>query len=149
VSSMRHLLSKCGTPVRLCADPTMCRPKCSTPASRASVAGACPAPLPRRRRLQGVLHAEDAPHAGQRRAQRRLVIEITLDDVDALGAPAPPPSRFPACAFRPRRRTRYPAAPARPRRPDGLSLRVMRTLRSLVAVVLLGCFVGVISPSSA
>src|ERR1700681_1429552 len=35
-------------------------------------------------RLQRVLHAEDAPGAGQRTAQRRLVIEIALDDVDAL-----------------------------------------------------------------
>ena len=35
-------------------------------------------------RLPGVLHAEDAPRAGQRTAQRRLVIEIALDDVDAL-----------------------------------------------------------------
>src|SRR5260221_2425228 len=35
-------------------------------------------------RLPRVLHAEDAPGAGQRTAQRRLVIEIALDDVDAL-----------------------------------------------------------------
>jgi hypothetical protein len=35
-------------------------------------------------RLTRVLHAEDAPRAGQRRAQRRLVIEIALDDFDAL-----------------------------------------------------------------
>src|ERR1700688_5180204 len=35
-------------------------------------------------RLQRVLHAEDAPRAGQRTAQRRLVIEIALDDVDAV-----------------------------------------------------------------
>src|SRR5580704_17182308 len=35
-------------------------------------------------RLQRVLHAEDAPRSGQRAAQRRLVIEIALDDVDAL-----------------------------------------------------------------
>src|SRR5580692_11855951 len=35
-------------------------------------------------RLPRVLHAEDAPRTGQRRAQRRLVIEITLDDVDAM-----------------------------------------------------------------
>ena len=36
-------------------------------------------------RLPGVLHAEDAPRAGQRTAsQRHLVIEIALDDVDAL-----------------------------------------------------------------
>src|SRR6516165_8738782 len=35
-------------------------------------------------RLSGVLHAEDAPGAGQRTAQRRLVIEIALDDVNAL-----------------------------------------------------------------
>src|SRR5579864_7848757 len=34
-------------------------------------------------RLRRVLDAEDAPHAGQRTAQRRLVIEIALDDVDA------------------------------------------------------------------
>src|SRR2546428_2090056 len=31
-----------------------------------------------------VLHAEDAPRAGQRTAQRRLVIQIALDDVDAV-----------------------------------------------------------------
>src|ERR1700674_22377 len=35
-------------------------------------------------RLPGVLYAEDAPHASQRTAQRRLVIKIALDDVDAL-----------------------------------------------------------------
>src|ERR1700686_1781343 len=35
-------------------------------------------------RLQRVLHAEDAPRSGQRTAQRRLVIEIALDDVDAV-----------------------------------------------------------------
>src|SRR5256885_1202387 len=35
-------------------------------------------------RLRRVLHAEDAPRAGQRTAQRRLVIEIALDDVDAV-----------------------------------------------------------------
>ncbi len=35
-------------------------------------------------RLPRVLHAEDAPRAGQRTAQRRLVIEIALDDVDAM-----------------------------------------------------------------
>src|SRR5207247_4768054 len=34
-------------------------------------------------RLPRVLHAEDAPRAGQRTAQRSLVIEIALDDVDA------------------------------------------------------------------
>src|SRR5258706_250258 len=34
-------------------------------------------------RLRRVLHAEDAPRAGQRTAQRGLVIEIALDDVDA------------------------------------------------------------------
>ena len=33
--------------------------------------------------LQRSLHAEDAPRTGQRSAQRRLVIEIALDDVDA------------------------------------------------------------------
>jgi hypothetical protein len=35
-------------------------------------------------RLPRVRHAEDAPRAGQRTAQRRLVIEIALDDVDAI-----------------------------------------------------------------
>src|SRR5579862_3075305 len=35
-------------------------------------------------RLPRVLHAEDAPCAGQRTPQRRLVIEIALDDVDSL-----------------------------------------------------------------
>src|SRR5262252_7519658 len=35
-------------------------------------------------RLPRVLDAEDAPRAGQRTAQRRLVIEIALDDVDAM-----------------------------------------------------------------
>src|SRR5437879_9465985 len=35
-------------------------------------------------RLPRVLHAEDAPRAGQRTAQRRLVIQIALDDVDAV-----------------------------------------------------------------
>src|SRR5882724_7530599 len=35
-------------------------------------------------RLPRILHAEDAPRAGQRTAQRRLVIEIALDDVDAV-----------------------------------------------------------------
>jgi hypothetical protein len=35
-------------------------------------------------RLSRVLHAEDAPGTGQRSAQRCLVIEIALDDIDAL-----------------------------------------------------------------
>src|SRR6516225_2902312 len=35
-------------------------------------------------RLSRVLHAEDAPSADQRAAQRRLLIEIALDDIDAL-----------------------------------------------------------------
>src|SRR6266566_4033192 len=35
-------------------------------------------------RLQRVLHAEDSPRAVQRTAQRRLVIEIALDDIDAM-----------------------------------------------------------------
>src|SRR6266481_1025540 len=35
-------------------------------------------------RLRRVLDAEDAPRAGQRTAKRRLVIEIALDDVDAV-----------------------------------------------------------------
>src|SRR5690349_24819855 len=40
--------------------------------------------FPLEARLPRVLHAEDAPGAGQRTAQRRLVIEIALDDVDAM-----------------------------------------------------------------
>src|SRR5260221_156662 len=44
-----------------------------------------PLPLsPLAARLPRVLHAEDAPRAGQCTAQRRLVIEIALDDVDTL-----------------------------------------------------------------
>src|SRR5690242_6854835 len=35
-------------------------------------------------RLSRVLHAEDAPSASQCTAQRRLVVEIALDDVYAL-----------------------------------------------------------------
>jgi len=35
-------------------------------------------------RLIRVLHAEDTPRAGQRAAQRRFVIEIALDDLDAV-----------------------------------------------------------------
>src|SRR5271169_5597535 len=35
-------------------------------------------------RLPRVLHTEDAPRAGQRTPQRRRIIEIALDDVDAL-----------------------------------------------------------------
>jgi hypothetical protein len=35
-------------------------------------------------RLSRILHAEDAPDAGQCTAQRRLVIEIALNDVNAL-----------------------------------------------------------------
>src|SRR6478736_7138213 len=35
-------------------------------------------------RLPRVLYAKDAPCAGQRTAQRRVIIEIALDDVDAL-----------------------------------------------------------------
>src|SRR5689334_19054966 len=37
-------------------------------------------------RLPRVLHAEDAPRAGQRTAKRRLVIEIALDDVDTVAS---------------------------------------------------------------
>src|SRR5216117_3539464 len=40
--------------------------------------------LPLDARLPRVLDAEDAPRTGQRTAQRRLVIQIALDDVDAL-----------------------------------------------------------------
>ena len=73
---MRHLFSKCGTPVRLCADPTdvyvvfhagLARQRRKTLALRLFPLDTC---LPR------VLHTEDAPRAGQRTAQCRLVIEI-------------------------------------------------------------------------
>src|SRR5436190_10586093 len=40
--------------------------------------------LPLDARLRRGLYAEDAPRAGQRTAQRRLVVEIALDDVDAV-----------------------------------------------------------------
>src|SRR5262249_23480075 len=40
--------------------------------------------FPLHARLPRVLYAEDAPRAGQRTAKSRLVIEIALDDVDAL-----------------------------------------------------------------
>src|SRR6267378_8069405 len=40
--------------------------------------------FPLNARLRRVLHAEDAPRARQRTSQRRLVIEIALDDVDAV-----------------------------------------------------------------
>src|SRR5437879_13705420 len=82
VSSMRHLFSKCGTPVRLCADPTdvyvvfhagLARQRRKTLALRLFPLDAC---LPR------VLHAEDAPRAGQRTAQRRLVVQIALHESD-------------------------------------------------------------------
>ena len=72
-------------PVRLCADPTdvvevvfdagLARQRCQTLALRL---------LPLDTRFPRVLHAEDAPRAGQRTAQGRLVIEIALDDVDAV-----------------------------------------------------------------
>jgi hypothetical protein len=73
--------------------------------------------------LQRVLHAEDAPRAGQCTAQRRLVIEIALDDVDALAR-----QRHRPLAFRHARQAAQmePGAlqlPARPPRPDCLSLR--------------------------
>src|SRR2546423_15018109 len=40
--------------------------------------------LPLHARLRRGLYAEDAPRAGQCTAQRRLVVEVTLDDVDAV-----------------------------------------------------------------
>jgi len=40
--------------------------------------------FPLNTRLQRGLYAEDTPHAGQRTAQRRLVIEIAFDDLDAV-----------------------------------------------------------------
>ena len=74
-------------------------------------------------RLPRVLHAEDAPRAGQRTAQRRLVIEIALDDVDALARQRRRPLAVRLARQAAQMRTRRPAAPARPRRPDCLSLR--------------------------
>jgi len=85
VSSMRHLLSKCGMPVRFCADPTECRRSVRRRPRAPTSPDACPAPLPARRPLQtGVLYPNTPPRAGQRTAQRRLVIEIALDNVDAV-----------------------------------------------------------------
>src|SRR5690349_19804616 len=40
-------------------------------------------------RFPRVLHAEDAPRAGQRTAQSHLVVEITFDDFDALARQRP------------------------------------------------------------
>src|SRR6266404_6744878 len=40
--------------------------------------------FPLNARLPRVLHAEDAPCAGQCAAQRRFVIEIALDEVDSV-----------------------------------------------------------------
>src|SRR5207237_9498824 len=42
-------------------------------------------------RLPRVLQAEDAPRAGQRTAQRRLVIEIALEDVAGIARQRRPP----------------------------------------------------------
>ena len=73
-------------------------------------------------RLPRVLHAEDAPRAGQRIAQRRLVIEIALDDVDAVAR-----QRRRPFAIRLARQAAQMEPGAlqrmRPRRPDCLSLR--------------------------
>jgi len=122
VSSMRHLLSKCGMPVRLrrshgCVDEVfgarLARQRRKTLALRLFAFDTS---------LQSILHTEDAPRAGQRTAQSRLVIEIALDHVDAV-APASPPARCPACASVRADGTRCPAAPAPLRRPDCLSLQ--------------------------
>src|SRR5579863_572561 len=74
-------------------------------------------------RLARVLHAEDAPRAGQCTAQCRLVIEIALKRCRRLGAPPPPPVRYRACASGRADGTRSPVAPVRPRRLNCLSLR--------------------------
>src|SRR5436853_2899520 len=69
-------------------------------------------------RLPRVLHAENAPRAGQRTAQRRLVIEIALDDVDAM-ARTPAARSLSGLRVRPRRLNPAPCsdrATARPRR---------------------------------
>jgi len=75
--------------------------------------------FPLNARLQRALHAEDAPCAGQRTAQRRLVIQVDLDHFDALARQR----RRPACALTRAAGTRGPAGRARPRRPVGLLLR--------------------------
>jgi hypothetical protein len=73
-------------------------------------------------RLSRVLHAEDTPGAGQRTSQRRLVIEIALDNVDALARERRRPLAVrcsrPAAKVKP-----GPLQRARPRRPVGPSLR--------------------------
>src|SRR5438132_8769143 len=65
-------------------------------------------------RLPGVLHAEDAPRAGQRTAQRYLVIEIALDDVDAKARQRPRPL---AVRLARQAAQREPGAPQRPAHP--------------------------------
>jgi len=68
---------------------------------------ACLRLFPLDTRLPRILHAEDAPRAGQRTAQRRLVIEIALDDVDARRASRRARS-LSGLRVRPRRRNPLP-----------------------------------------
>jgi len=115
--SMRHLLSKCGTPVRLLCRSHRCVDEVFDTGSRASVARRLPCNLfPGDARLQGVLHAEDAPHAANAGAQRRLVIRSPLTTSTPL---APSAAAFPLSGLALGRadETRYPAALARPRLP--------------------------------
>src|SRR6516164_10570864 len=69
-------------------------------------------------RLQRVLHAEDAPRAGQRTAQRRLVIEIALDDVDTLA-----------------RQRHRPLAVRRPRQAAQMEPGALQRLRDRAALI--------------
>jgi len=71
-------------------------------------------------RLPRVLHAEDAPRAGQRTAHRRLVIEIALDDVDAMARQRPCPLAVRLARQAAQMEPGTLQRPARPRRPDCL-----------------------------
>ena len=72
-------------------------------------------------RFTCVLHGEDAPRAGQRIPQRRLVIEIALDDVDALAGYAT--ARSLPLARQAAQWSPAPCSPGQPLRLVRLSLR--------------------------
>src|SRR5260370_41510524 len=75
VRASRPLMRRCHWCVDIVFDASLARQCRKTLALRLFPLGA---------RLSRVLHAEDTPRAGQCTAQRHLLIEIALDDVDAL-----------------------------------------------------------------
>src|SRR6202048_5021215 len=75
VRDARTLVRRSHGCVDVVFDAGLARQRCKTLALRL---------FPLDARLPRVLHAEDAPRSGQRATQRRLVIEIALDDLDAL-----------------------------------------------------------------